>query len=173
MPTTTTIVPSLLPLTPFQQDLVDANMGLVGLCLKRLKVRPQFRQDARSEGILGLIAAAKAYNEDVAKFSTFAVICIQRKMWAAVEHECSRQHVSVSNDEHNGFEEKEARDEVPIEAFEMWEKMMTKLPAKQVSVIRMKLVDDMGWREIGDALGVSRQSAYNWFEQGIASLQEM
>lgn len=70
---------TIYPLTPGQQEMVSANMGLVIRMVARLHIHTNFPQDvddAVQAGNLGLIHAARKYNPDKEKFSTFACASI-------------------------------------------------------------------------------------------------
>ena len=173
METPTTSAVLTYPLTPYQNALVENNMGLVMFCLKRVKVLRHFREDCKQAGMIGLIDAAKSYDGESSSFSTYATICIQRKMWNAVEKEHTAQHSSemeVSNDEGTGMDALIApADEVSVDAKDLWSKLDT-LPTKQAQAIRLRLVEDMDWRAIGEAMNASRQTVLNWYNQGITAL---
>lgn len=161
------------PLTNDQKDLVSANTGLVMRCLAQLKVRPQFREDAKQAGLMALCVAAQTYDADLAKFSTYATICIQRSMWTAIEKEHRLQPASEFNsDEESSFDTIESDKETSVEANEFWQKL-EHLPKEQSAVIRLRLKDDMDWRAIGAKNGYSSTTAMNLYNRGIEQLRKM
>lgn len=65
-------------LTDKQSKLVENNLGLVHMVLKKMNVKGQNYQDSYSEGTLGLIQAAHKFDETRnVKFSTYAVYYIK------------------------------------------------------------------------------------------------
>lgn len=55
------------------QELVEANMGLVGLAVQRhASGRPAIRDELFQEGVVGLVTAAWSYDPEQSRFSTFA-----------------------------------------------------------------------------------------------------
>ena len=179
--TTPTAILPLPPLTAEQKNLVEKNQGLVMDCLFKLKVLKGFREDAKQAGMEALCRAAISFDPAKAKFSTLATTCIQRAMWDCVKHEHSRQLHSTDNLSDNTAGDWSgaavewqnciiAPDEVSTEAREVW-KMLDTLPERQARVIRLRMEDDADWRTIGDALGISRQTALNAYNAGMAVLQ--
>ena len=55
------------------EELVEANMGLVGLVVQRHAAgRPAIRDELFQEGVVGLVTAAWSYDPEQSRFSTFA-----------------------------------------------------------------------------------------------------
>lgn len=68
-------------MTGVVDELVVNNIGLVKSIVYKMHMPKELRDDAVSEGYLGLVEAAKNYNPTVgAKFSTYAYECISKRV---------------------------------------------------------------------------------------------
>ena len=69
------------PLPDEKHYLVAENVGLVYKAIQELRIPEPWRQDAESDGMLGLVHAARSYDpSSKTRFSVFCYVCIERKM---------------------------------------------------------------------------------------------
>lgn len=64
------------------KKMVEDNLGLVGMCVKKLDISPEESNDIFSVGVIGLIKAAKKFdvNKNI-QFATFACCCINNEIF--------------------------------------------------------------------------------------------
>lgn len=74
-------------LTEIQQNMVTDNINLVYFVVRKYwgNFSSHMQEDLIQEGCIGLINAVLTYNEDIAKFSTYAVKCIKYHLFKYCE----------------------------------------------------------------------------------------
>lgn len=74
-------------LTEIQQNMVTDNINLVYFVVRKYwgNFSSHMQEDLIQEGYIGLINAVLTYNEDIAKFSTYAVKCIKYHLFKYCE----------------------------------------------------------------------------------------
>lgn len=90
------------PLTDSERQLVIENQGLVYTVVYRMihtgKLLRRLEEDALSEGMIGLMKAAVYYDPQSGyQFSTFAVVCITRKVLDFIQKEFNQTKRNVAS----------------------------------------------------------------------------
>ena len=165
-------------LTDEQRQLVENNMKLVYRITTDLaksgKLRFAEMEDAEQAGMLGLVKAAKAYDEGRGiAFSTLAFACIRNELWHMYS-EKKRQPTTYSLDAMEGEKSVDqpdrtlgdaiqANDDTEAEVLEkeiekLWSRMETCGMGRHADALRRNMQGET-YQQIGDSMGITKQRA--------------
>jgi RNA polymerase sporulation-specific sigma factor len=168
-------------------DLAEKNYGLaVHVAQKFLNTGVEF-DELKSSALLGLVKAAKAYDPGKgAKFATFAVFCMSNEIKIYLRN--TRKHIGLAYlDSPVGEDGKLLRDVVSngadlADQFDRAEMAtavrdsVRQLPERIQKVVTCRYgldgADEMGRRQIGETLGLSKSYIYRLEKQAIGKLAE-
>jgi RNA polymerase sigma factor (sigma-70 family) len=149
--------------------LAADNMGLVYRAIQQLRIAEPWRQEAESDGMLGLIYAARSYDPaSKTKFGTYAYVCIERKMKNTLQRLANQNKRRVDPSEsadgldvvyHDPQVEQVAPD-VPrgLSVFGEMARQVDKLPAKARFIVKAKYVHGWPQYRIAKRLGCSGET---------------
>ena len=181
----------MMQLTPAQQQLVEANMGLVHKVLAD-RIHPRAweqsvysYEDYRQIGYVGLCKAAASYKPGgKAKFSTVAYVYIRNEIYMAIEYATiRRREITVeevfASDEHQRFDTPEAMglDRIVNDA----QKMTDGVLRKGITALKLR-TQGYTAKEIGERMHapanhvtawISRARKYLLSNPAIAELKEL
>lgn len=127
------------------QEIVEANLGVVGLVLSRhANGRTKIRDDLFQEGVIGLISAAWRYDPTQAAFSTYAYHHVKGAVLTSLMTDGGELHLRPA----------QAKDVVDVRRAEM--ALMVEGRPANPAAIAMELGRPV--KEIRDALGFTRHS---------------
>jgi RNA polymerase sigma factor (sigma-70 family) len=101
---------ALPPLTPEQQKLVEANIGLPLSIVEKFNYPPMYHDDMVSDAMLALVHAARSFKADkIGTFSAFSYLCIERRLAStynkAHRNESRRASDTVGRDDVHAHED--------------------------------------------------------------------
>lgn len=179
-----------------REALVEENLGLVYLMAHRQIKRGSAYsfEELESLGLEGLWSAALKWDPDREAFTTYACRCIQNNFNRQYKHDHRemRNGTTVSLDETtlrtDGGAEKARLDKIasPMpgpeetaldrERAREIEAALCLLQARERACIKMRYGfegEEMGWREIGERLGITRQAAQQCGSRGMKRLKRL
>jgi RNA polymerase sigma factor (sigma-70 family) len=165
-------------LTPAQQALAAANVGLVFWAVDRLcgpGPRADLDLDAmRGEGLLALCRAAGRYDRRKGRFSTWAYKCIRNAIVLQFRPSLKKipKRTREASVNENGFDYAprfESAGPPDADARAAW-KLLDRLPARTAYVVAARM-EGRTLQEIGDGLGLSRERICQIYHKGIRQCQ--
>ena len=165
-------------LTDEQRQLVENNMKLVYRIttdlVKSRKMRFAEMEDAEQAGMLGLVKAAKAYDEGRGiAFSTLAYACIKRELWYMWRKKKKEPPIysldktegkkSVDQPDRTLGDTLQAEDDTEAEVLEkeiekLWGRLETCGMGRHADVLRRNMQGET-YQQIGDSMGITKQRA--------------
>ncbi len=190
------------PLTPAEAELVEENRRLAWWTANRVhrsatRTHPTYSSEALFEDLLdatliGLTYAAKTYNPDIGRFSTYAVEVMRgecRRFLQRNQVKLPPPHLSfvslqepvasdsATSDSYSEFvadpnavspEEHAVRSALPA----MLDTFISKLPEKDAEVIRRRFMGGENLDAVGAAIGRTRQRAHQIERRALLRLRE-
>ena len=166
-----------------RDQIVDKCKDLVSYLAKNLYINGGETDDLIQEGMIGLLDAIDDYDpKSGAEFTTFAHLCIQRRMTNAIsasnrkKHEPLNSFVSISAGSAEDGENPQVDPEDPINtnpenivvgeksAAEDMDALMASLSKREKEVLRLML-SGYDYRQIAEALGITAKSADNTIQR--------
>lgn len=156
-------------------DAVEANDALVHWTVRRQWLGRLGYQEAVQEGRIALWRALARYEAGRGRLSSYAVVAIERAVWRAVER------AGKAGDAHRGSEIACGALEMAGEIDRVIQRaqvhaLVAELPARLQEVIRRRYgLDGTGeatFREIGQALGVTKQRAVQLHAEALLHLAD-
>lgn len=166
-------------LTPAQQSLAAANLGLVGHAIKMLPQALRRRatdEDLYAEGCVGLCNAARLYDPARAKFSTYATWAAYRTMLQYLRRRRGGATPALPtvrlSDEVAAVAGREDRGPDLVDARDVYRHAVRKLSGKRKALAALFFRDGLGPTAVGACYGVSTSRASQWREGLVESLRE-
>jgi RNA polymerase sigma factor (sigma-70 family) len=148
--------------------LAADNMGLVYRAIQQLRIAEPWRQEAESDGMLGLIYAARSYDPaSKTKFGTYAYVCIERKMKNTLQRLANQNKRRVDPSESadglevvvDAPEVLDVPERVPLEyrSFGALATLVVALPQAMREALRLTHVEGQCLRQVAAALACSSE----------------
>lgn len=126
------------------------HIPLVKYVASKLRIKPDFMDDATQCGCIGLIRAIKKYNPAKGKFSTFAFLCIKHEIYQAMIKESKVMRRTGAGTGTGGWYIVDLPiDMPPID--------ISSLDDRSRKILVMRYKDDMTLHDIGLQLSLSRE----------------
>lgn len=184
-------------LTDEQWRLVEENMGLVGFISDNIvSMNPEYcsnynywYEEFFSEGKFGLISAASSYNDSIGEFSTYACICIRRKIFRFLRKEYKHNNVKSLDKEfskesksslHDLIADPSNQSEEVIDKIDKFENFFIEtiniilncLNKKEGYTIISRYLLKMTQECVASKIGCSQQNISNLEKKGIGNLKK-
>lgn len=154
------------------EELVQRYGHIIRAVSATLSVPESEREDLYQEGLIALHRAMCNYDESIARFSTFASVCIRRAMLTWIRDHVSKtdkdgnliREVSIDEAFSADFpEDKDTPEELYItkESIASLRKKALMCLSDYEKCVFLMYLDNMGASEIGEALGKSKKSVEN------------
>ena len=127
--------------------------------------------DAYAEGLLLLVKASHAYDPERGTFATFATACVVNGLakWSKLRRNSAcvqiPERYEVTCGSGNEESNRHARSARLCE-------IAGGLPESRFRSMLLLRLDGLGWQEIGDRFGISKQAAEQSFQRGMPALLE-
>jgi RNA polymerase sigma factor (sigma-70 family) len=157
----------LPPLTPPQEQLFQANWGLVYVLVNCYRQARRWLniEDLEQEGMLGLLKAVHAFDPRRGRFSTFAGVCIRRRLDLYIRLETRQLHASLQpypadDDErqHGGdvVDPRSARPQECREAADLARWLLSQVRDVDRRLLTAYHLDGVPTRQLAAQLGISK-----------------
>lgn len=142
-------------------------------------VRRQYeREDLHAIAQMAVVKAVDEYDESKGtKLSTHVINMINWEMGHLIRKPVTEEQrmptvtgLIVQDEERSDFVHPEYHD-TPDDASDLFETLTSSLDERSVEIVRMRLIDDMTYNEMGQALGCSHVHARNLFEQALVTVK--
>lgn len=148
-------------LSETETRLIEDNLRLAAAQAHSFKNSGYDIQDLISIGYIGLVKAAKSFKPELGfQFSTLATICIR--------HEISRE---LKKSRLTKKPEELTIDIEGVEDGHFWDLVPENLDDKEKTILKMRLIDNLTFREIGDKVGCTKAWASKKYQNIIEKIK--
>lgn len=146
----------------FEKRLIEDNILLAAAQAHSFPTSGFDVQDLLQIGSIGLIKAARSFNPDLGfKFSTLATICIRREIIR-----------ELKKDQAHKKPEELSIDIEKIEGDDFWELVPDSLNTKEREILKLRLIDGLTFREIGEKMDCTKAWASSQYKSIIDKVRE-